>query len=60
MPRTVEGVVAGPETGGEGDTPQVIAVQGLLPWTVTKVRPRLWTTLEPGIVSPIQGLGWIQ
>jgi len=35
-------------------TPQVIAVQGLLPWTITKVRPRLWRTLEPGIVSPVQ------
>jgi len=35
-------------------TPQVIAVQDLTPWTITKVRPRLWSTLEPGIVSPVQ------
>ena len=38
--------------------PQVIAVQELLPWTITKIRPRLWSTLEPGITFPEQS-AWL-
>ena len=37
-----------------GDIPQVLTVQGLKPWYVTKVQPRLWETLEPGAVMPGQ------
>jgi len=34
--------------------PQVIAIQDLYPWTVTKAQPRLWATLEPGARAPAQ------
>ena len=40
------------------NAPQVIAVQDLFPWTVAKVRPRLWSTLQPGVPSPAQP-GWL-
>jgi hypothetical protein len=43
------------ETGWRhANSPQVIAALGLFPWTVAKVRPRLWNTLEPGILPPTQ------
>ncbi|MGY0235947.1 hypothetical protein [Longispora urticae] len=32
-----------------GHAPQVIAVQDLKPWLVNSVKPRLWSTLEPGV-----------
>ncbi|WP_152648931.1 hypothetical protein [Streptacidiphilus anmyonensis] len=38
--------------------PQVIAAQDLSPWKAAKVRPRLWTTPEPGISPPRQP-GWL-
>lgn len=41
-----------------GHAPQVIAVQGLLPWSVAEVRPRLWSTSEPDVVMPEQP-GWL-
>jgi hypothetical protein len=37
-----------------GHCPQVIAMQELNPWNVTKASPRLWATLEPGIAVPEQ------
>jgi hypothetical protein len=36
------------------ETPQVISVHGLLPWTVATTQPRCWATLEPGVVLPSQ------
>ena len=40
------------------NAPQVIAAQDLFPWTVAEVRPRLWSTLEPGVSVPSQP-GWL-
>ena len=37
-----------------GHAPRVISMQGLNPWDVTKVQPRLWSTLEPGVTLPAQ------
>ena len=34
--------------------PQVIAVQQLKPSSITRVRPRLWATMEPGVHGPSQ------
>ena len=34
--------------------PQVLTIFDLYPWTVTKVQPRCWSTLEPGVVPPEQ------
>lgn len=34
-----------------GNLPQVVTAAGLSPWTATKVQPRLWETLEPGVAS---------
>lgn len=36
------------------DCPQVITVYDLAPWTVRKVAPRVWTTLEPDIAPVLQ------
>jgi len=41
-----------------GDTPQVITVHGLSPWTVTRTQPRCWQTLEPNTITPKQP-GWL-
>lgn len=40
------------------NAPQVIAAQGLYPWTAAKVQPRLWSTLQPGTSAPAQP-GWL-
>jgi hypothetical protein len=40
------------------NAPQVIAAQDLFPWTVARVRPRLWSTLQPGVTVPSQP-GWL-
>lgn len=48
-------------TGGgwrRAHAPQVISIHGLFPWTVTESRPRVWTTLQPGIAAPAQP-GWL-
>ncbi|MCU4187339.1 hypothetical protein K6U06_23455 [Acidiferrimicrobium sp. IK] len=37
-----------------GNVPQVVSAAGLSPWTVTTIRPRLWTTLEPGATATQQ------
>lgn len=37
-----------------GHAPQVILASGLAPWSITRVRPQLWQTLEPGVVGPDQ------
>jgi hypothetical protein len=29
--------------------PQIVTIAGLTPWSVTKVQPRLWQTLEPAV-----------
>lgn len=41
-----------------GDAPQVIAASDLNPWSVTRVHPRLWTTLEPDATLPSPP-GWL-
>lgn len=40
------------------NAPEVIAAQDLYPWTVAKVQPRLWNTLQPGTSMPAQP-GWL-
>jgi hypothetical protein len=40
------------------NAPQVIAARDLYPWTVAKVQPRLWSTLQPGVPMPSQP-GWL-
>jgi hypothetical protein len=40
------------------DVPQILTIYGLVPWSVTKVQPRCWSTPEPEIVLPIQ-LDWL-
>ena len=40
------------------NAPQVITAQDLFPWTVAKVQPRLWSTLQPGVAAPSQP-GWL-
>ena len=52
------GALALPWGWRHANAPQVIAVQDLFPWTVAKVRPRLWSTLQPGVASPAQP-GWL-
>jgi hypothetical protein len=37
-----------------GNVPQVVTAAGLSPWTVTTIRPRLWTTLEAGVAATQQ------
>jgi hypothetical protein len=37
-----------------GHAPQVIAAINLTPWSITQSRPRLWTTLEAGVVVSSQ------
>lgn len=37
-----------------GHAPQLILASGLAPWSITRVRPQLWQTLEPGVVGPDQ------
>jgi hypothetical protein len=37
-----------------GRIPQVVSVEGLKPWTISKVQPRLWATLEPEVAGPEQ------
>lgn len=34
--------------------PQVIAASNLMPWSVARVQPRIWSTLEPGVIGPSQ------
>lgn len=34
--------------------PQVVTTADLYPWSVTKTRPKCWSTLEPGIALPSQ------
>jgi hypothetical protein len=41
-----------------GHAPQVIAAQGLQPWNITEVHPRLWSTFELRTVHPWQP-GWL-
>jgi hypothetical protein len=43
-----------PQGWRRGDAPQVIAVSRLVPDLVTRVSPRLWSTLEPGVKMPQQ------
>jgi hypothetical protein len=40
------------------NAPQVITAADLFPWTVARVRPRLWSTLQPGVPAPAQP-GWL-
>lgn len=35
-------------------TPQVVTIYGLSPWRVTSLQPRVWSTLEPNLVMPMQ------
>lgn len=36
----------------------MIAAQDLYPWTVARVQPRLWSTLQPRVSAPSQP-GWL-
>jgi hypothetical protein len=42
-----------------GHAPQVVAAAELFPWSVTRVRPSLWKTLEEGVAMPVQP-DWLQ
>lgn len=41
-----------------GEITQVISIYELAPWSVSRLEPRVWNTLEPGIELPPQP-GWL-